>query len=100
MNRLSQLRVSLSDVQMKLSADVITARQVRETFPDRTAAMISTIKSVRQWIDRGMSARTVFVAGSAHLSTLEEDLAETEYCLDTLYEELRKHKVAVVIQTG
>lgn len=97
---LQQLRIPLLDAQMELTKGLESKGQIRETFPYRTAAMSSTIRSIGQWIGRGMQEKPVLIAGAAHVETRERNRGQKEYCLDVLYEELRNHKVAVISQNN
>lgn len=92
-------RTQLESIQMELSRGCVTDKQIRKTFPARTAAMISTMKSLGQLIARGMTGKIVLVAGASHLKTSEKDQTKPEFDLASFYEELRNHKVAVIVQT-
>lgn len=97
--RSKKLYDALENVNKEIRLGRVTDQQLQETFPHRTKAMVSTIKKVGCMFARGMPGKAVFHAGASHLHTSQEDRSTRQFCLDSLYEELRRHKVAVIVQT-
>jgi len=90
-----ELQESEIKLEKEIGIGVASPESVRETFPARTKAMVTTLQQLRS--ERCIEGKIFFIAGAAHLKTPETDVAIEEYNLESLHEELLQHKAAILI---
>ncbi len=98
MNMKDKLEEQMQFLQKELNKGIADEQKAKQTFPDRTQAMVATLRYLRQLQAEGkLRRKIIIIAGSEHLKTKEANLNIKEYCLDLLYEELKFQKAAVMI---
>lgn len=85
-------------IHRELRRGLLTEEQFRGTFPRRTAAMCTTLKTVQKMIcDGTFEGKVVMHVGAQHIRTKEKNRNIKEFQLDELYETLSHLSAAVMI---
>ncbi|KAF3361764.1 hypothetical protein PHSC3_001715 [Chlamydiales bacterium STE3] len=83
----------------ELKKNSIKEGAIKKTFPQRTEAMISSLRQI-DTIKKNLGfgdVKVVLIAGIKHLKTDKEDIDSPNHDLSNLYVELEKHKSVILI---